>query len=156
MDSLYVTAQIMLVKRRLGFGRHIEGLETADTIPLGSHTYSSREASGQFQRYEKLMDLSILMPQKSKGKSVASNLDVRHTLVGSVDNDFGDRKPKRRWPIRIFLLLGMQDTSFLNYALADYVLNEIFWLKHLSTKDHVHIPAPYKIREDDKPTLCNL
>ena len=55
----------------------------------------------------------------------------------------------------------MEDAPFLNYALADYVLNEIFWLKHLNTKDRVHIPvnvcipeaskaAPYKIREDDK------
>ena len=55
----------------------------------------------------------------------------------------------------------MEDAPFLNYALADCVLNEIFWLKPLNTKDHVHIPvnvcipeaskaAPYKIREDDK------
>ena len=85
MDSLYVTAQSMLGKRRLGFGRHIEGLETAEAIPLGSHTYSSREASGPLQRYEKLMDLSILMPQKSKGRFVVSNLDVCHTSEGLVD-----------------------------------------------------------------------
>ena len=55
----------------------------------------------------------------------------------------------------------MEDAPFLNYAVADCVLNEIFWLKPLNTKDRVHIPvnvcipeaskaAPYKIREDDK------
>ena len=158
---LYVTAQSMLGKRRLGFGRHIEGLETAEAIPLGSHTYSSREASGLLQRYEKLMDLSILMPQKWKGKPVASNLDVRHVLESTVEYDFGDGRLQRRWPISVFLLPDMEDAPFLNYALANYVLSKIFWLKHLNTKDHVRIPVnvcipeaskavPYKIREDNK------
>ncbi len=72
------------------------------------------------------MGLSILMAQKSKGRSVASNLDVRHTSEGLVDYDFGYRKTKRRWPFRIFLLPGMKDASFLNYGIVSYVLNKIF------------------------------
>mgnify|MGYP001609666813 CR=1 FL=1 len=146
LDDLYATAQGMLGSRRPGFSRHIEGLETADSIPLASHTYSSREAAGLLQRYEKLMDLSIIMPEEWKGKPVETNLDVRLMLEQEVKWKVG-KEEKGLWPITVFLLPDVEDAPFLNYALANYVLTQIFWMKHPNYRNRVGVPISVVIPE---------
>ncbi len=149
MDDLYATAQGMLGSRRPGFSRSIEGLETADSIPLASHTYSSREAAGLLQRYEKLMNLSIIMPERWKGKRVETNLDIEHMLRREVKWKVAE-KTHDLWPISVFLLPDIDDAPFLNYALANYVLMRIFWLKHPNTSGRVTTPVSVVIPEASK------
>lgn len=137
MQDLYMIVQSMLGNRRIGFSPHIEGLEKADAIPLSSKVYTGREASGLLQRYERLMNLSIIMPQQRDGKPVASNLDVRKIL---------EAKKK----ISVFLLPDIEDAPFLNYALARYVLERIFWFKHPNNTDRITVPVTIALPEASK------
>ena len=149
IDDLYATAQGMLGSRRIGFSRHIEGMEEAESIPLASHTYSSREAAGLLQRYEKLMDLGLIMPAKWKGKPVETNLDIRAMLEREVKWEVGGKR-RELWPISAFLLPDVSDAPFLNYALANYVLTRIFWMKHTNNRNRVKIPLTIVIPEASK------
>lgn len=137
MQDLYMIVQSMLGNRRIGFSPHIEGLEKADEIPLSSKVYTGREASGLLQRYERLMNLAIIMPQQRDGKPVASNLDMRKIL---------EAKKK----ISVFLLPDIEDAPFLNYALARYVLERIFWFKHPNNTDRITVPVTIALPEASK------
>lgn len=64
----------------------------------------------------------------------------------------GTMSTRRKTALAIshFPITGRGGRAVFELCRCGLVLNEIFWLKPLSTKDHVHIPVPYETREDGK------
>ena len=137
MNDLYVIAQSLIGTKRPSFTPHIQGLEKADPILLDSKVYTGRELSGLLQRYEVLMNLSIIMPERWHGEPVATNLNIHKMLT--------DKKT-----ISVFLLPEMQDAPFLNRALANYVLQHILWMKNPNNPDRVKVPLSIAMPEASK------
>ena len=146
LDDLYVIAQTLMSNRRMSFSRNIKGMKNAEPIPLASYTYSSREAAGLLQHYEKLMDLSVIMPEQWNGKLVETNLNMRSILEKEVTWEIG-KKERSLWPISVFLLPDVANVPFLNYAIANYVLTRLFWMKAVNNAARTIVPVSLALLE---------
>jgi hypothetical protein len=133
MHDLYVKVQEIIERGKAGYGSHIKGMETAPTITMTKKVFGAREAQGLLQKYQALMDTSLIMPS-----SVKTNINVRKMLE--------DQKK-----ITVLYVPQFKDLPHLHMGIINFFLTQISHAKSLNNPERVQVPINIGI-----PELRNL
>ena len=128
MHDLYVKVQEILERGKVGYGTHIEGMEATPTIQMSKKVFGGREAQGLLQKYQVLLDTSLIMPSKWNGDRVKTNIDIQKIL-------------KNQKTISVIYIPQYKDLPHLNMGIINYILNHIVHLKDPNNPNRVSTPT---------------